>query len=423
MKTAVKSFLFAGLSGLFGIYIIFQLANCFLGKPRKEKRIKEICVAAGFAAIMAGHSLPGGFFTAVAGYAAAVLIVAKAYNGGRTSKILYAAYGILIMVGIQALLVVMQQQDPQEARFNRQLLAYIVEYIAAVMLKRINLTQREIPVPKIYWAYVVVVPISSMYVIYLLYKVGSLSVMEIFLAAAAVLGVDYIIILLYDALMEAYQRSLRQSMLERQNLYYANQLQMMSEAYDTIRSVKHDISKSLNAIRYLAQKNECGRIIDYVDSVNEAPGFNANYIDTGNGAIDNILNYKQQEAEKAGVEISCSAAVGSDAQLNEFDMAILLGNLLDNAVTAAAEAESGKTVQVMIRQTADAVLINVENPYSHELVYNRSHKLVSTRPDAREHGIGLENVSRIVKKYEGTIDIYSENNIFKVKIKIFPDFA
>lgn len=421
MELILENTILAAFSGLFGTYVIVRLAECFMRQPRKKKHMRILSILACFTVIAVGHYLSYSTIVLLLFYFAAVFVITAGYQDASRSKLMYVVYGMLAVSGIQLLMTMLVRMDTHVLPFDKQILTYIVEYTAALMLGRVSAARQDIPVPKIYWAAIVLVPVSSMYVISLLYKVGSLSTVELVIAAVAILGVDYIIILLYDALAGAYQQSLRQSLLEQQNKYYASQLKSMSEAYNTIRSVKHDISKSLNAIRYLASKNECSKIMDYVDSVNSAPGFNVKYVDTGNGVIDGILNYKRQEAADAGIRMECSVAVMAEMQLDAFDISILLGNLLDNALTAAKAFGDAGYVSVDMKQTMTKLTIRIENPYGHELVYNHRHQLVSTKPDSKEHGIGLENVMRIVKKYEGQMDIYMEDSIFKVIVNIYFD--
>ena len=53
-----------------------------------------------------------------------------------------------------------------------------------------------------------------------------------------------------------------------------------------------------------------------------------------------------------------------------------------------------------------------------ESVINQKQKFITTKEDKLNHGIGLENVRKTVKKYDGDMRISQENERFIVTINI-----
>ena len=45
--------------------------------------------------------------------------------------------------------------------------------------------------------------------------------------------------------------------------------------------------------------------------------------------------------------------------------------------------------------------------------------MISDKKYPEEHGFGLKNVEKIVDKYNGVMDIHTDNNVFKVKILVY----
>lgn len=418
MEMILENGLMALLSGLFGTYIILRLAACFLNQRSVNMAGKLLPCLLCFGVIGAGYYLSDNFWVTVGCYCGGILAVSLAYEDELEKKIFYAANAALVVLGVQVLMaLLMHGTEKGGIKYDEQLMVNAVEYIAALMIGKAGSAQADIRIPKIYWAAIVLVPVSSMFVFSMLYKAGSLSTVEIFIAAAALLGVDYVIILLYEALTAAYRHSLEQALLEEQNRYYASQLKSLSEAYNTIRSVKHDIKGSLNAIRVLAEDGRLKEIVDYVDDINEAPGFNMKYVDTGNMMIDGILNYEKQQSVNAGVDMQFAKIIVMEKMVyNEFDMSILLGNLLDNAITAAAELGKAGYVSIRMEQNETRLRIEISNPYRQTLRRDRCGQFLTTKKDAKNHGIGLGNVRGIVQKYDGTLRFYTENQIFKVEV-------
>ena len=64
------------------------------------------------------------------------------------------------------------------------------------------------------------------------------------------------------------------------------------------------------------------------------------------------------------------------------------------------------------------IFISVRNSYDMESIINQKQKFITTKEDKLNHGIGLENVRRTVKKYDGDMRISQENERFIVSINI-----
>lgn len=64
------------------------------------------------------------------------------------------------------------------------------------------------------------------------------------------------------------------------------------------------------------------------------------------------------------------------------------------------------------------IFIEVENPYDGR-EKAKDAWMISDKKYPEEHGFGLKNVEKIVDKYNGVMDIHTDNNVFKVKILVY----
>ena len=101
-----------------------------------------------------------------------------------------------------------------------------------------------------------------------------------------------------------------------------------------------------------------------------------------------------------------------------FDLAIILGNLLDNAIEAVAELEKERQIKTNINYDKGRLIILVENPYQGERVKD-GNRYLSTNKELSQHGLGLENVKSVLQKYDGSMDINQRSNIFSVSLLLF----
>ena len=77
-----------------------------------------------------------------------------------------------------------------------------------------------------------------------------------------------------------------------------------------------------------------------------------------------------------------------------------MGNLIDNALEAC-ENQNQKYIDLTIKEINHLLIIKVINSYKDML----PKKFITTKKDKSLHGIGLENVKNLVKKYNGSYKI------------------
>lgn len=61
--------------------------------------------------------------------------------------------------------------------------------------------------------------------------------------------------------------------------------------------------------------------------------------------------------------------------------------------------------------------MNIRNSFSHELNV-QNNRFISTKRE-EEHGIGLQNVEKMVEQYHGTMEIFHTENVFEVDVILY----
>lgn len=138
---------------------------------------------------------------------------------------------------------------------------------------------------------------------------------------------------------------------------------------------------------------------------------------TGNNDIDSILNYFIQNAKNKNIEVLVNIKIGKEMKINFFDLNIILGNLMDNAIEGTLNAEK-KIIMLSMELDRKVLYINIKNSYD-QVVRIKDNKLMTRKSDKISHGIGLENIRIIVNKYNGQLDINYDENVFEVDILLY----
>ena len=99
------------------------------------------------------------------------------------------------------------------------------------------------------------------------------------------------------------------------------------------------------------------------------------------------------------------------------DITAILGNLLDNALTAIAHTEE-KHLKLLMEYSQETLLIRMENTYDGTITHAPHNAgLISSRKPGG--GQGLKTIARSVEKYNGNLKITHTGNIFSVVILLY----
>ncbi len=188
--------------------------------------------------------------------------------------------------------------------------------------------------------------------------------------------------------------------------------------------MKHEMKNHLTNIKGLAGSGSYEEMEQYIARMDESMDVFEMSVRTGNAVTDVIVNDKQKAAEKLGIRFRSDFVYPASDRYNAYDIAIIVNNLLQNALEACGRMTSGERyISLSGSRKNRFFLISVKNSFEGEVVFDKSTNLpVSTKaPEvsggpAPLHGIGLSNVRREAAKYLGNVDIKVKKNEFSVTV-------
>lgn len=198
----------------------------------------------------------------------------------------------------------------------------------------------------------------------------------------------------------------------------------VEQFYDGIRRMKHEMKNHLTNIKGLAGSGSYEEMEQYIVKMDESLHAFELTIKTGNSVTDVIVNDKQKAAEKQGIKFSSEFLYPASDGYDAYDIAIIVNNLLQNALEACERMAGGKRyIFLSGRQKKRFFLICVKNSFEGEVAFDKNNNLpVSTKgvdflgKSASMHGIGLSNVKHETAKYLGNVDIKIKKNEFIVTV-------
>ena len=106
-----------------------------------------------------------------------------------------------------------------------------------------------------------------------------------------------------------------------------------------------------------------------------------------------------------------------DHKIKIIDLALILGNALDNAIEAAEAVTqiTEKKIWLTMKLQQDILHIQVKNPVMKKVLI-QNQTIVSGKKEQEMHGFGISNMKTITQKYRGTFDMQCSDKLFVLNI-------
>ncbi len=190
------------------------------------------------------------------------------------------------------------------------------------------------------------------------------------------------------------------------------------ENIDIINSKTHDLKHLVSALRFITDKNEKNQVINEME---KAVSIYETIIKTNNKILDTVLTEKSLICCNKKIDLQCMIDGKVLSFMDPIDLYTLFGNAMDNAIegveTIALDSE--RYIGIQVYKRLQLIIIQIENPFIKNLKMKEGFP-ISSKENKDFHGFGLKSIQHIVKKYNGTITIKTDNFLFHLHIAL-PD--
>ena len=306
----------------------------------------------------------------------------------------------------------------QEFTMHPQAIQTLLLLISVTVISHISYPadSREIAFDKRQTYILIVIPATSVFILCILLY-GRSEGTEALLICVSTLIINLSVFYLYHMMVENYKNVRENDIYKQQTYAYQNQLDVIMESQSRIKALKHDMKNHILALQMLLQKKDWEGADRYLSSMQDFMANPSEYITTGNDTMDSLLNYMLQRANDVLNTVEAKINIPEKLILHSFDLNVVLGNLLDNAIEAASQTEE-KKLKIAMKLDKGILFINISNS-SQGIADGKIQYLETTKEDAPNHGIGLRNVRRIIEKYHGDMDLICEDGKFEADIIMY----
>ena len=240
------------------------------------------------------------------------------------------------------------------------------------------------------------------------YTATFLQVISRILIGIAALFICHNIAMDYRRIQEKNQMN---QQIEMQKKYY----QALTTAVETEREVRHNFKHQLAVIKRFQETGNSAELKEYCDSLelNLADITEIPY--TGNAAADGVLYHYACVAKERRISFTVCCKLNG-LPIADADLCCILGNALDNAVTACEKYDRKRYISIAAQRENKLLLLTIDNSFDGVLLQKEGKILSKKRKD--EEGIGIRYMKQICEKYGGTSRFQADGSRFEASFML-----
>jgi hypothetical protein len=187
------------------------------------------------------------------------------------------------------------------------------------------------------------------------------------------------------------------------------QYSLSKENIEIINEKCHDLKHQISLLRENTSEKK-------IEEIEKAVMIYDATIKTGNDVLDILLSEKKLQCESKKIKFTLVVNGKLLSFMEDMDLYSLFGNAISNAMESVSQLDDvhKRHISLKVREVGDLVSIHVENYYDGKLEF--VHGLPQTSKDRNYHGYGMKSMERIVSSYGGTMNITTQDQLFKLDI-------
>ncbi|CQR56000.1 ATP-binding protein [Paenibacillus riograndensis] len=351
-----------------------------------------------------------------------IFCLAEAYNVEIKTKIIFTVlYGVLMsivnMISIYFFYVLDSvdlnrldtvDEQNQFLLFKATLLSFTMMF-AVIQIIRLIAKRRSFSLHYRYYILLILIPIISIYQLNVLTNYNEMNI-HYFISAIGFLFINVMIIYIFDTIVDKFQFKHENARLEQQMDYQDANYEKTVHSFKSIKRIIHDTNQQLLYIEECIKRNEPAAALEHIrTTLNKVEGAYQR-VNTGHLVIDALVTNTLNIGQANGIRIDTKLNLYSpELSIDRYDLCVVLGNMLDNAIEASKQVKiaEDRYVVITIFSNDTALFIHIVNYMEQDVAYLRSQK-----PNPENHGIGLTNIARICDKYGGHMTIETKQKTF-----------
>lgn len=193
----------------------------------------------------------------------------------------------------------------------------------------------------------------------------------------------------------------------------------LSNTYAVNAKLFHDFHNHVDVLYGYLTGGRTREAAEYLENLRAPAQGIARTVWVGDEAVDYLINSKIALADSGQIRMEVNMEFPRHTNIRGVHLAAILGNLLDNALEAARGAgQERRFIRLTVRRIQEMLVIKVENGCAGPPVLEGG-ELRTSKEDGTMHGWGLKSVRTAAEYYDGTVDTFYEDHIFRTVVTLF----
>ncbi len=226
--------------------------------------------------------------------------------------------------------------------------------------------------------------------------------------------VEILLFLVVEGTLYTYKKGFEFRTEQLRKELMEHQYEEIKSVYMDMRGWRHDYHNHMQVMKAQLAMGNLAKIRDYLDALEKELDRVDTLVKSGNLMVDAILNSKLTLARRQGISINCKAKVPEKISVEDVDLCVILGNLMDNALEACRMiGEKERFLRIYMTVNKSQLYLSIQNSAKAEPDFDERNYITKKRGN---HGLGMKRVQAAVEKYHGYLNLANESGIFAAEV-------
>ncbi|MBR6101880.1 MAG: sensor histidine kinase [Ruminococcus sp.] len=200
------------------------------------------------------------------------------------------------------------------------------------------------------------------------------------------------------------------------------QYDSLNDRLENMRKTRHDLRHHTALLKQIRLSGDLSALDELINTYTEQNALDQPLMFCENKTVNIVLAFYSETAYKNSISFSVKADIPEDIFADSKDIAVVFGNVLENASDACREVEGERFIDITAAYKSSAngdhiLTLVVKNSFATAPTVNENGVFNSTKHPGE--GIGISSVKSIAEKYGGTCSFTHEDGVFSVSVILY----
>lgn len=201
--------------------------------------------------------------------------------------------------------------------------------------------------------------------------------------------------------------------LRRQMIALSEQNALMQDGRREAEAMKRQLAENYSAIEKFLVAGKSQEARNFISRQTELLDSTAVKFFCRSPLINAALSLYSRRARQLNIKFSCKVDLPAKFSIDESDLAVLLSNLLENAITASKKNPADREISLVMRNIGDQYVLEITNRFDLPIKVG-SNGLPYTKELG--HGLGMSSLEIFARKYDAFVDFSHEGGLVRVNV-------